>query len=394
MPHDRIEPRLFLSPPHMSGREEAYVREAFASNFIAPAGPMLAAFEKAFVDYTGIPHAVAVSSGSAAIHLALKALDLSPGDEVWASTLTFVGSIGAAVHERLTPVFLEPDEASWNLDPDLLAHELKRAAQRGRLPKAVIPTDLYGQSCDLDAIVAHCRDYDVPVICDSAEAMGARYRNRHAGDGAFAAAYSFNGNKIITASGGGILASHDKRIVERARYLSTQARQPAPHYEHTEIGFNYRMSNIAAAIGRGQLEVLDARVARRRAIFEIYRAALSGLPGITFMPEAGYGNCTRWLTVIRIDPDAFGCGREAVRLALEERNIESRPVWKPMHMQPVFAGARHLGGDVSVRIFADGLCLPSGSAMDDADVGRVAAAITACGAHGAAQRQSAASSGP
>lgn len=370
--------RIFLSPPHMSGREEAYVKQAFASNYVAPAGPMLGAFERAFADYTGIPHAVAVSSGSAAVHLALKALELSPGDEVWASTLTFVGSIGSAIHERLTPVFLEPDETSWNLDPELLGDELKTAAKRGRLPKAIIPTDLYGQSCDLDAIIAHGRQYDVPVICDSAEAMGARYRDRHAGDGALAASFSFNGNKIITASGGGILASHDKGIVEHARYLSTQARQPAPHYEHTEVGFNYRLSNIAAAIGLGQLEVLDQRVARRRAIFETYRRLLSSLPGITFMPEADYGNCTRWLTVIRIEPAAFGHDREQVRLALEAENIESRPVWKPMHMQPVFAGARHLGGDLSERIFADGLCLPSGSAMRDEDVERVASVIAAC----------------
>ena len=373
---DRNEtPRLFLSPPHMSGREEAYVKEAFASNYVAPAGPMLEAFEKEFAGYTGIPHAVAVASGTAAIHLALKSLDLSPGDEIWASTLTFIGSVGAAIHERLTPVFFEPDEKSWTLDPELLREELCAAAKRARLPKAVIPTDLYGQACDLDAIVAACREYDVPVICDSAEAMGARYKNRHAGDGAFASAFSFNGNKIITTSGGGMLASHDARIVERARYLSTQARQPAPHYEHTETGFNYRMSNIAAAIGRGQLEVLDARVARRRAIFEAYRARLGRLPGISFMPEAPYGNSTRWLTVIRIDPVLFGRDREAVRLALEAENIESRPVWKPMHLQPAFAGARHAGGDLSARIFADGLCLPSGSAMTDRDVERAAAAI-------------------
>lgn len=378
MTESRRHARLHLSPPHMSGREEAYVKQAFASNFVAPAGPMLEAFENAFAEYTNIPHAVAVSSGSAAVHLALKALDLSPGDEIWASTLTFVGSIGAAIHERLTPVFLEPDNTSWNLDPDLLGVELEAAARQGNLPKAVIPTDLYGQACDLDAILAHCRHYDVPVICDSAEAMGARYKNRHAGDGAFAACYSFNGNKIITTSGGGILASRDRRVVEYARYLSTQARQPAPHYEHTEIGFNYRMSNICAAIGLGQLELLDERVGRRRAIFETYRKFLSGLPGISFMPEAGYGNCTRWLTVIRIDAAEFGRDRERVRLALEAENIESRPVWKPMHMQPVFAGARHLGGNISEQIFADGLCLPSGSAMRDEDVERVASIIAGC----------------
>lgn len=369
--------RIFLSPPHMSGREQAYVNAAFESNYVAPAGPMLEAFEREFAEFTGIPHAVAVSSGTAAIHLALKNLDLAPGDEFWCSTLTFVGSIGAAIHDGLTPVFFEPDEASWNLDPNLLAEELAAAARRGKLPKVVIPTDLYGQSCDLDAILAHCGQYGLPVICDSAEAVGTLYKNRHAGHGAFATAFSFNGNKIITTSGGGLLASHDKAIAERARYLSTQARQKVIHYEHTEVGFNYRMSNISAAIGRGQLEVLDDRVARRRSIFEQYRKHLAALPGISFMPEADYGRATRWLTVLRIDPATFGADRNTIMAALDAQNIESRPVWKPMHMQPVFAGMCHAGGSLSEEIFAQGLCLPSGSSMSDADVERVAAIVAA-----------------
>lgn len=367
--------RIFLSPPHMSGREEAYVKEAFASNYVAPAGPMLEAFEKEFAAYTGIPYTVAVCSGTAAIHLALKNLDLKPGDEFWASTLTFMGSIGAAIHDGLKPVFFEPDAASWNLDPQLLADELDEAAKRGRLPKVVIPTDLYGQSCDLDAILACCNKYGVPVICDSAEAAGTRYKDRHAGAGAFATAVSFNGNKMITTSGGGLLASHDKAVIDRARYLSTQARQPVVHYEHTEVGFNYRMSNISAAIGRGQLEVLDERVARRREIFERYRSRLGMLPGISFMPEAGYGRATRWLTVMRIDPALFGADRNEAMRTLDAQNIESRPVWKPMHRQPVFSDARHVGGSFSEDVFREGLCLPSGSSMSDDDVDRVASIV-------------------
>ena len=368
--------RIFLSPPHMSGRELSYVEEAFASNYVAPAGPMIERFEHDFAAYTGIEHAVALASGTAAIHLALLNLDIQPGDEFWASALTFIGSVSAAIHERMVPAFFEPDAKSWNLDPELLGEELNRAAKRGRLPKAVIPTELYGQACDLDAINGYCEQYGVPVICDSAEAVGTRYKGRHAGKGAFAAAFSFNGNKIMTTSGGGLLASDDKRVIDRARYLSTQARQPRIHYEHTEVGFNYRMSNICAAIGVGQLQVIEERVARRRAIFALYVERLGNLPGITFMPEADYCRTTRWLTVIRVDSIRFGSNRDEIQAALEAHDVEARPVWKPMHMQPVFAGARHVGKALSEEIFADGLCLPSGSSMTDDDVERVAEIIT------------------
>jgi len=360
----------------MSGRELAYVEDAFASNYVAPAGPMLEAFEKDLAAYTGIPYVVAVSSGTAAIHLALKSLSLERGDEIWASTLTFIGSVVPAIHEGLNPVFLDASPENWTMDTGLLAEEMRAAAKRGRTPKAVIPTDLYGQACDLDTIVPVCAEHGVPVISDAAEAMGAQYKNRHAGDGAFATAFSFNGNKIITSSGGGALASHDPKVIERARYLATQAREPVVHYEHTEVGFNYRMSNISAAIGRGQLEVLDERVARRRQIFELYRERLKDLPGLSFMPEATYGRATRWLTVILLDAEKFGIDRETVRLKLEAANIESRPVWKPMHLQPVFREATHLGGKVSEQLFRDGLCLPSGSQMSDDDVERVAELVT------------------
>ena len=368
-------PRLFLSPPHLAGSEQALIAEAFASNYVAPAGPMLAAFEGAFSACTGIPHAVAVASGTAALHLALRYLGIGRDDAVWASTLTFIGGVAPIVHQGATPVFFDSDPATWTLDPALLQTALADAARRGRLPKAVLPTDLYGQSCDLDAIRAACDAYEIPVIVDAAEAMGARYRGRHAGAGARVSAYSFNGNKIITTSGGGMLASDDDRLIAEARRLSQQARDPAPHYEHSTIGYNYRMSNILAAIGCAQLAVLDQRVARRRAIFAAYQARLTGLPGIGFMPEAAYGRANRWLTVIVVDPAVFGATPEDIRVALEAENIEARPVWKPMHLQPVFRDAPAVGGAVAERFFATGLCLPSGSQMTDGDVDRVAGVI-------------------
>ena len=367
--------RLFLSPPHLGGHEQEFVQQAFASNYIAPLGPMVDAFEKEFAAYTGIPHCVALSSGTSATHLALRHLGIGPGDEVMASTLTFIGSVTPVTFEKAAPVFIDCDEASWNMDPARLAQAVDEAARRGKLPRAVIPTDLYGQCCNLPAIKAVCDRFGIPVVCDSAESVGARYHGRHAGTDAWAAVFSFNGNKIITTSGGGMLASHDKGLIDHARKLSQQARDPAPWYEHTEIGFNYRMSNILAAIGRGQLEVLDARVRRRREIFAGYRQRLAGLPGISFMPEPEGFQSNRWLTVILIDPAEFGPDTHAVRTALEADNIEARPVWKPMHLQPVFKSARVAGGAVSERLFARGLCLPSGTAMTEADLDRVCESI-------------------
>lgn len=367
--------RLFLSPPHLSGEELELVHEAFASNYIAPVGPMVDAFEREFSEYTGLPHAVALSSGTAAMHLALRLLGVGPGDLVIGSTLTFIGSVTPATFQGATPVFIDSDRATWNMDPDLLAEELADCARRGRLPKAVVPTDLYGQSCDLDRICAVCEPYGVPVVTDSAEAVGTRYRGRHAGQGARAAVYSFNGNKIITTSGGGMLASVDRHLIDQARFLSQQARDPGAHYEHSTIGYNYRLSNILAAIGRGQLRALDERVRRKREIFDFYREALGDLPGLEFMPEAPYGRCTRWLTVALLTPEAFGATPEAARLALEAENIESRPVWKPMHLQPVFRGCRVRGGAVAEDLFQRGLCLPSGTAMTAEDLARVLATL-------------------
>ncbi len=370
-----MSPRLFLSPPHLEGHELQLVGQAFASNYIAPVGPMLDAFEAEFAEATGFGHAVAVSSGTAAMHLALRLLGVGPGDEVLVSTLTFIGSVTPVVFQGASPVFIDADRETWNMDPDLLTEELEACRRRGRLPRAVVPTDLYGQSCDLDRILEVCAPYGVPVVTDSAEAVGARYKGRHAGKGARAAVFSFNGNKIITTSGGGMLASDDGELIERARFLSQQARDPAPHYEHSEIGYNYRMSNILAAIGRGQLRILGRRIEQKRRIFEFYREALGDLPGLEFMPEAGYGQCTRWLSVVLISPGEFGADREAVRLALEAEDIESRPVWKPMHLQPVFAGCRARGGAVSEDLFRRGLCLPSGTATAPKDLERVAGVI-------------------
>ena len=400
----------------MSGRELELVQEAFASNYVAPVGPMIERFERAFAEYTGFAHCLAVSSGTAATHLALRHLLATASQPtadcplVLASTLTFIGSVTPAVFEGCDITFIDCDRESWNMDPGLLEEELAECAAGGRLPAAVIPTDLYGQCCNLPRIVEICSRYDVPVICDSAEAVGARYGEnaerlkaeklkcglsgdrqgpsdlrsptsdlwRHAGFDAWAGVSSFNGNKIITTSGGGMLASHDAELIEHARKLATQARDDYPWYEHSEIGFNYRMSNILAAIGCGQLEVLAERVGQKRKIFEMYRRTLGDLPGISFMPEPDWSRGNRWLTVILIDPDEFGADTHKVRQALETENIESRPVWKPMHLQPVFSANRTVKGRVAEEIFREGLCLPSGTALTEPDIVRISEILTGC----------------
>jgi dTDP-4-amino-4,6-dideoxygalactose transaminase len=367
--------RIYLSPPHMGGSEERYVAEAFASNFIAPMGPMVDRFEAEFSRMTGFKHCLAVSSGTAAIHLALRCLGITAGDRVYASSLTFIGSISPILFQGATPVFIDAAADSWNMDVALLAEKLAKDKKNNCLGKAILPTDLYGQSCDLDALSALADDYGVALVVDAAEAVGATYKNRHAGRGAHAACYSFNGNKIITTSGGGMLASDDTALMNEARKLAQQAREPAAHYEHVTYGYNYRLSNISAAIGVGQLEVLAARVARRRAIYDYYRNQLSPLPGLRFVAEMAYGQSNRWLSVMLVDAKAFGADRETLRLALEKENIEARPVWKPMHLQPVFKGAVMVGGAVSEALFRDGLCLPSGSAMTEADLARVVKTI-------------------
>lgn len=301
----------------MSGYEQRYINEAFESNYIAPLDPQVDAFEKEFAEKTGISHEVALSSGTAAMHLALCKLGVGVVDEVFISTLTFIGSVSPVTFLWAKPVFIDADYKTWNMDPDLLAEEIKTCAQQGRLPKAAVPTDLYGQCADYDRILEICAPYEIPVIMDSAEALGATYKGRGAGAGAKAAVFSFNGNKIITTSGGGMLTSEDADFIDKARFLSQQARDDAPHYEHSQIGFNYRMSNILAAIGRGQLHVLDERVRVKRQIFAKYKAALQDIDGIEFMPEAPFGKSNRWLTVILISPEKFGTDREMVRVALE-----------------------------------------------------------------------------
>ncbi|MEW6368643.1 MAG: aminotransferase class I/II-fold pyridoxal phosphate-dependent enzyme [Acidobacteriota bacterium] len=367
--------RIYLSSPHMSGRELSLVSDAFDSNWVAPLGPHVDAFEKEVARYLGVADAAAMSSGTAALHLAMILAGVVPGDTVICSTFTFSASANAIAYQRARPVFIDSTRLSWNLDPDLVREELEQRAAMSELPRALVAVDLYGQCADYDPIKTVCDEFGVALIEDAAEALGATYNGRKAGSFGRMAVLSFNGNKVITTGGGGMLVSADQALVKRARFLATQARDPAPHYEHSTIGYNYRMSNVLAAIGRGQLTVLDQRLEARRRNFEFYRSALVDLPGLSFMPEAEYGRSTRWLTCVMIDPEAFGATREDVRLALEAENIEARPVYKPLHLQPVFSDCRVRGGRVSEEIFEKGLCLPSGSNLTTEDLHRVVGVI-------------------
>ena len=363
--------RIYISPPHMSPRSRALLLEAFDSNWIAPLGPHVDMLEEEFAQKIGVARAVALSSGTAALHLALVALGVGPGDEVLTSTLTFAATANAIRYVGATPVFIDSDEETWNMDPGLLAEELDAAARRGKPPKAVITVDLYGQCCDYGPILDICRRHDVPVIEDAAEALGATYRGTPAGNFGTIGCFSFNGNKIITASSGGMLVSPRADIAEKIHHLATQARDPAVHYQHSQIGYNYRLSNLLAAVARGQLEVLEDRVDSRRANFRFYEENLGEWPGLSFMPQIADGRSTRWLTCLTVDPQLFGATREDIRLALEAENIESRPVWKPMHLQPLNADCRTRGGDVARRLFEEGLCLPSGSNLGHEDRRRI-----------------------
>ncbi|MBI4508428.1 MAG: aminotransferase class I/II-fold pyridoxal phosphate-dependent enzyme [Deltaproteobacteria bacterium] len=366
--------RIYLSPPHMGEHERKLLVEAFDSNWIAPLGPHVDAFEQEVAARVGVSHAVALSSGTGALHLALQILGAGAGDEVLVSTLTFSASANPITYVGARPVFIDCDRATWNMDPALLAEELEVSARRGKLPKAVIVVDLFGQCADYDPIRAACVRYEVPILEDAAEALGASYKGRSAGSLGELGVFSFNGNKIITTSGGGMLVANRKDWIDRARFLATQARDPSPHYQHSQIGYNYRLSNLLAAVGRGQLRVLDQRVAERRASRDYYRKALD-LPGIDFMPEATYGRSNGWLTCITVDACAFGATREDIRLHLESRDIESRPIWKPMHLQPVFSACRVRGGNVARDLFERGLCLPSGSSLTVEERDRVAAEV-------------------
>ena len=363
--------RMFLSPPHMSGREIEYVKQAFDSNYIAPIGPQLNQFERTFREITGFEHCVAVSSGTAGLHLALLALGVKAGDVVLGSTLTFIGSVSSVRHCNAELVFVDSDRSSWNIDTDLLAEEIERLTAAGKKPAAVLPTELYGQPCDLDRIREICDPHEIPILCDSAESLGASYKDLPTGRKATVAISSFNGNKIITTSGGGMIASDDKSLIDQCGYLATQARQPVLHYEHNDIGFNYRMSNIVAAIGIGQLEVLGERVNQKRQIAAWYAERFAKVDGIELMPEIDNGRATRWLTVATLDPTLLSTRPLEVIAALEKHNIESRPVWKPLHLQKAFADCRCVGGQVATDLYETGICFPSGTTMTQSDVNRV-----------------------
>lgn len=365
--------KIWLSSPHMGGKEIGFVQEAFNTNWISPVGPHLSAFEKELAAYCGVEDSAVLSSGTAAIHLALILLGIQQRDEVICSSFTFSASCNPIVYQGGVPVFVDSELETWNMDPALLKKAIEdRIRVTGKKPKAVILVHLYGIPAKTDEVLSVCREYDIPLIEDAAEALGARYKDRQTGTTGLFGIFSFNGNKIITTSGGGALICQDQAMLNKARFLATQARDPAPHYQHSHIGYNYRLSNVAAGIGRGQLLVLDEWVRRRRQNFAYYEKALGHLPGITFAAEPPDSYANRWLTTILIDPSkSNGVTRETVRLALDAENIESRPLWKPMHCQPVFANAPAYTNGVSEQLFDQGLCLPSGSNLSDSDLERV-----------------------
>lgn len=377
------EKRILLSYPHMSGDELRLVKDAFESNWIAPLGPHVDAFEKKTAAYAGVKSALALSSGSAAIHLGLRLLGVQAGDIVFCSTLTFIASVAPAMYQNAVPVFIDSDEETWNMSPAALQKAFDDAEKTGRMPKCVIVAELYGQPPKIDEIQEICAKYNVPILEDSAEALGATYDGKKCGSFGKVGVYSYNGNKIITTSGGGMLLSDDEEYIEKARFWSTQARDKAPWYEHTEIGYNYRMSNILAAIGRGQMLHLEEHINRRRAIYNKYKQELEKIPGLTIMPETPKSRSIQWLTAITIDKDITGKTFMDVLSCMNEQNIETRPVWKPMHLQPYFrerntkyfTHGEGENGSVSDRLFNTGLCLPSASAMTDEEQDYVIEAI-------------------
>jgi pyridoxal phosphate-dependent aminotransferase EpsN len=364
--------RIFLSSPHMSGKELKYIKEAFDTNWIAPLGPNVDAFESEIAEYVGASEAVAVSSGTAAIHLALSLLGVGYGDKVFCSSLTFIASANPIIYQGADPIFIDSEPETWNMSPQALQRAFNDAIKDGILPKAVIVVNLYGQSAKMEEITAICNQYDVPIIEDAAESLGAMYKGQASGTFGKFGVFSFNGNKIITTSGGGMLISDDREALQRARFIATQARDVAPHYQHSQIGYNYRLSNILAGVGRAQLEVLEDRIIARRAIFQRYYDELSILPGFTFMPELRDTFSNRWLTALTINEEEAGISITEILSALSEENIEARPVWKPLHLQPVFKDRKYYPHNeqesVSENLFINGLCLPSGSNMTDEDL--------------------------
>ncbi|WP_121665052.1 DegT/DnrJ/EryC1/StrS family aminotransferase [Metabacillus litoralis] len=359
----------------MSGQELKYIEEAFKTNWIAPIGPNVDAFEKEIAQYVGANEALAVSSGTAAIHLALSLLGVTRDDKVFCSSLTFIASANPIIYQGAEPIFIDSEPETWNMSPNALQRAFQDAVKEGILPKAVIVVNLYGQSAKMDEIIGICNQYDVPIIEDAAESLGASYKGRASGTFGKFGIYSFNGNKIITTSSGGMLISDDCDALKKARFLATQARDDAPHYQHSQIGFNYRLSNILAGVGRAQLEVLEDRIESRRAIFERYLEELSTLPGFSFMPELEDTFSNRWLTALTINEEEAGVSVLDILTALSEEQIEARPVWKPLHLQPVFYGKKyyphHELESISDKLFQNGLCLPSGSNMTDEDFERI-----------------------
>lgn len=359
--------RILLSSPHMGELEQKFVQDAFDSNWIAPLGPNVDAFEKEIAEYVRVKDAAATSSGTAAIHLALRLLNIKQDDIIFCSSLTFIASANPILYQGAKPVFIDSEPESWNMSPVALRKAFEDAEVNKKMPKAVIIVNLYGQSADMDSLLAICNEYGVPVVEDAAESLGALYKGKPSGSYGTYGIFSFNGNKIITTSGGGMLVSNDKESLKTARFYATQARDPAPHYQHSQLGYNYRMSNILAGVGRGQLRVLEERVAARRAIFDRYYDAFGKIDGIKFMPEASYGKHTRWLTTLTINPEKTGFSRDDLLKVLDNENIEARPVWKPLHLQPLFDGCKYFTHDdaesISDSLFNYGICLPSGSNM-------------------------------
>jgi len=370
-----MQDRIYLSPPHMGGEEIKFVQEAFDTNWVSPAGPHLDAFEMELAKYNSIPFCAALSSGTAAIHLALIMLKVQHGDEVICSSFTFSGSCNPIAYQRATPVFVDSETETWNMDPVLLEEAIRDRTKINKKPKAIIVVHLYGMPCRMAEIMEVARKFEIPVIEDAAEALGSSYNKQKLGTFGDIGIFSFNGNKIITTSGGGALVSKNVEYVKKAKFLSTQARDLAPHYQHSEIGYNYRLSNICAGIGRGQLKVIEERVAQRRANFEFYKRELGSLEGVTFQPELKGSYSNRWLTCLSVDPLKSTVTREKIRLALESENIESRPLWKPMHLQPVFKEAPFYGTTISEELFNTGICLPSGSNLSKADLERIVALL-------------------
>jgi pyridoxal phosphate-dependent aminotransferase EpsN len=367
--------KIYLSSPHMSGNEQKYINEAFETNWIAPLGPNVDEFEKEIANFVGVNDAVAVSSGTAGIHLALSLLGVKKGDKVFCSSLTFIASANPIIYQGAEPVFIDSEFDTWNMSPEALELAFLDASSEGKLPKAVIVVNLYGQSAKMDEILSICNQYDVPVIEDAAESLGSTYKGKASGTSGKYGIFSFNGNKIITTSGGGMLISDDIEGLRKARFLATQARDPASHYQHSNIGFNYRLSNILAGIGRAQLEVLNHRVEARRQVFKRYYRELGHLPGFYFMPELENTLSNRWLTALTINEAEAGVSVRDILHALKEENIEARPVWKPLHMQPVFEEAKYYphskDENISEYLFKNGICLPSGSNMTIEDQMRI-----------------------